>query len=116
LNNFEDPIDVAQYIVVPESQYAVPVRLQNARALLIRLRCCCVLTPVNFQNDPMRVAGKIGAVTADLNLSTKMCSGCRKPMAQVPPQFSFRLRQLHTHLPSKPTLCRLAGSITDGPV
>ena len=91
------------------------MRLEDSRALLVSSRLYSVLTSIDFNDKPVRVAHKVSDVSADLYLPTKMCARYREPVAQVPPQFAFRFRRRGTHLAGKPPLRRNDRAFALGP-
>jgi hypothetical protein len=78
--------DLAQHLIIPEAENAITARFQISSSLGIRcdLRGLRVAAAVNLNDQLMLVRGKIGKVSADRRLATKVPAPQRKP-TQMPP-------------------------------
>jgi hypothetical protein len=72
LDHFKHTIDIAKHVVVPESQYAVAVRLESLSALGIRNCRRRVLTAVDLHDEPRTVTREVDDVLLDPNLPAEM--------------------------------------------
>jgi hypothetical protein len=106
LNRLKHAIGIAKHVIVPETKYAIAVRLQYFGSLRIRSCHRRVLTTVDFHNEPRSVTGEVDDVLLDPHLPTEMRIGDRKAMTKVPPELSFSLSGRGAHLACEPALRR----------
>jgi hypothetical protein len=85
-------LEISQYVVVPKSQHTKPALPQIGIALLVRLQAFCkvVLTAINLNDEPRRIACEVNDEMVDRNLAAKMKAEGFQP-AKLVPQFSFRV-------------------------
>jgi hypothetical protein len=114
-NVLKHSVNVGQHVVIPIAQYAVAVCFKNLRSFCIGGRSHSMLTTVDLHDDVLRVTSKIDDVPIDSNLAPKVGTGRRKPVAQMPPEFSFGFGRSGAHLASELALRRRVRSIAIGP-
>jgi hypothetical protein len=71
LNYFKHTLNIAQHIVVPETQHAIALSFNELRADSIS-RIVLMLPTINFDDDTRLVACEIRDVGAKSHLSTEM--------------------------------------------
>ena len=73
-NDFHDPFDVAQNLVVPKSKNAIPFLFDKSSPLLVQASAdfITVLPAINFDHEPQLVAREIREIGADGCLAPKM--------------------------------------------
>jgi hypothetical protein len=98
VNVLQHTLDILQHVIVPVAQHSIAIRFENARALGVRSRLRCMLTPINFDDHALGMAGEIDDVTRNLNLTAKMRASDSETMTQVPPQFALGFRGSASHL------------------
>jgi len=83
-------LKISHNVVVPKSQHAKPALPQIGIALFVCLQAFCkvVLTAINFNDEPRRIACEVDDEVADWNLTAKMKAE-RSKVAKLAPQFSF---------------------------
>ena len=111
----EHAIDVREHIAVPVAQYSIAVRDENACAFLVRGRSHPMLAAVDLHDHALRVTCEIDNIAINSHLAPEMGPRRRESVAQVPPQFSFRLRRRGAHLLCELPLSRHDRAITDCP-
>jgi hypothetical protein len=79
-NVLEHATDVRQHVVIPVAQHPVAVRCKDLRARFVG-RGSTVLAAIDLNDDARRVTGKVSDVTANSNLTAKMCAGRGKSVA-----------------------------------
>jgi hypothetical protein len=89
LNDSQHAIDVAQDIIVPESQDAIAPSVEILGSHRIGVGLGGVLSAIELDDEAEMVTGKVGEVGSDRCLPAKVRSRWRNT-AQVPPQFSLR--------------------------
>ncbi len=62
---------IGQHVIVPEAEDAIALALDRLGSCNLILRLRVMLPAVDFNNQPRRVAGKIGNVMTDGNLPTE---------------------------------------------
>ncbi len=77
-------IDIRQHVIIPETQDPITFGFEKIRACPIG-KLFSVLTAVDLDNQLALMIGKVGNVTADLNLPTEMRAVQVQPMAQMSP-------------------------------
>src|SRR5580704_16834890 len=98
VNVLQHTLDIRQHVIVRVAQHSIAIRFENARALGVRSRLRCMLTPINFDDHALGMAGEIDDVTRNLNLTAKMRASDSETMTQVPPQFALGFRGSASHL------------------
>jgi hypothetical protein len=66
---------VSQHVVIPKSQDAISVAPQESVARFIVSQMCTdtMLTTIQLDDEPQRVARKVGKVGANRRLASEMC-------------------------------------------
>jgi hypothetical protein len=91
MNHFQNPIDVVQYVVVPEADHVESQGFQKGRPFCIVMDMRCVLPAVDFDDTFLLETDKVHYVQAENVLAAELESGT-VAVSQMPPQFSFRVR------------------------
>ena len=84
-DSFEHTFCIAQYLIVPESDYAKSLRFQVHGPPGITLHFICVLTPVDLHDQSLLKAHEIDDVWFD-NLLPPELRSHEQTIAQMPPQ------------------------------
>jgi hypothetical protein len=70
-NHFENAVDVAKHVIVPEAQHAITALLNESRSRSVG--CIVgVLTTIDFDYDAFFVAGEVDNVSADPDLAAEV--------------------------------------------
>jgi sulfur carrier protein ThiS len=83
-------LKISHNVVVPKSQHAKAALRHMGIALFVCLRAFCkvVLTAINFNDEPRRIAREVNDELVDRNLAAKMKAE-RFQLAKLAPQSSF---------------------------
>jgi hypothetical protein len=107
LNCLADALDIAQNVVVPKPQHAIAmlVQISRPRGVASYLAGMIMLTAVNFDDQLVAVARKVGKERTDGRLSTEMTT-VERQTAQIAPQFTLSIRHIaaQTARPGYPTI------------
>src|SRR4051812_15998787 len=91
-------LDIAEHVVVPETQHAIAARVQLRGPLRIRCDATCfiVLSTIEFDHKPGAMTGEVREVGADGCLPAKVRAVDRQ-ITQVLPQHALGIGRLVTH-------------------
>jgi hypothetical protein len=97
-DDFHHSLDIAEHVIIPEAKHAIAARLEIGSAFGIprNARVFVVLSAVEFDDKPRRMAGKVCEVRPDSCLAAKMRTANREP-AQPLPQHAFGVGWFVTH-------------------
>jgi hypothetical protein len=90
-NRFDNTVFVAQHVVVPEAQNKKTVRLKIGRSFRIAIAAFGMLSAIEFDNQPCRLAAKIHDIRPDRHLPAKFQS-LQAAVAQAKPQGTLSIR------------------------
>jgi hypothetical protein len=90
-NRFDNTVYVAQHVVIPEAQNKKTVRFKIGRSFCIVIAVFGMLSAIEFDNQPCRLAAKIHDIRLDRHLPTKFQS-IQAAVAQAKPQSTLSVR------------------------
>ena len=99
LDGGQHAVDVAEHIIVPESQHAIAARIEElgSRRVGDHLIIVPMLAAVDLDNEPQIMARKVYIVRPNCCLTTKMRS-LRSNATQMPPELSLSNSHVATKL------------------